>query len=553
MQRPLDTLLQLESGLPASHYLRVLDDMIDDPDTRSVAFDLVAEHSGCSVNALHCARRRAGESTPATTKFSELTEKVVAGFLMARSLMKRPASVDVLKGFVDRLTGQSVSTSWVHAFIKRHRALLKLATPRAESTKRHAHQLVQDAEHFADSFTRWQTVVPVTPATLLNADEKRVAFGGQAGLRVLCKTEFNSNLDMPRGQSLCTLLPFVKADGTCVALFYFFSDATRSKPAKRVVWVPSRPRRARQEPERYVMLTPTSYLQGEHYMFACLEVAEIMRRECPGRAVTLLHDSVRIHTQLPTLELCMERHLLMHSLVVNGTSFCQPLDVRSFGVWESAMASRASQIDWTVVSAKERLPVMMALAYAVEPIAFAPSVTRAGFAAAYIWPWRPNELVERARAEAGRHVPHLVDELVERSAQAMVEQLVQARACVDGLLASVAKVKPHASPKPKSTYELVAELSEQAAGKAAEAENKIKRDAERKRARKERAETESRRKAHREQNRCAAEDCSSAHFKSKIWACCGACGKKFCPKHRSNVNTHNCSKKPRRSTRKRRT
>ena len=70
-----------------------------------------------------------------------------------------------------------------------------------------------------------------------------------------------------------TMLPFVRADGSVVAIFYYFAEPANESQQERAVWIPADERKSRATFHRYVATTHPSYLSGQHYQDACLTVA----------------------------------------------------------------------------------------------------------------------------------------------------------------------------------------------------------------------------------------------------------------------------------------
>ena len=378
---------------PPIECLDVLQQLLDHPILRKHAFDLIEKNVGVNKGSLKQARSRHHEAPPIRLKYSESTEKVIVGYLLAQSYAKTPVTYVELCEFVGRFTDTKPSRHWAKCFLERHKSLLKMGTAGIESKKRHNSVLLVDTERFIESYQKWQNHFSVQSHTLMNCDEKRCAYNADGSYRILSRAEYNANIEQPRSVSLFTILPFVLANGRLFSIFYFFADPTNENVSEKIVFLPQKERKSRTDPHRFVATTPTSYLKGQHYREACEKVAELFQLDHPGLVCTLLHDSVATHCDPTTTEQCMKKLLMFHNLIRNGTAVCQPLDVKNFGVWTKLFLEEANKTKWSLVESKKRLRLLMAIAYQIEPLAFDVRTTLAGFRDSYIWPWRPEELM----------------------------------------------------------------------------------------------------------------------------------------------------------------
>lgn len=76
---------------------------------------------------------------------------------------------------------------------------------------------------------------------------------------------------------------------------------------------------------------------------------------------------------------------------------------------------------------KEVHPTLMAIAYKIESTAFAPNVIKSSFKRAYIWPFRPDDLLKRAELEAAKRVPSSIDPIIEKASQVMLLEIKEAQ------------------------------------------------------------------------------------------------------------------------------
>jgi hypothetical protein len=318
------------------------------------------------------------------------------------------------------------------------------------------------------------------------------------------------------------------------------------------VWIPQKTRQLRDDPYRFVGMTPTSYLSGNHYRDACLKVAELFQLHHPGLMVTLLQDSVRIHSDPTTSAECQKKLMMFHFLIKDGTACCQPLDVRCFGVWASQFQSEVGKVKWSFVDQKDRLPTLMAIAYKVEKHAFQPHIITAAFSAAYIWPWQPTELRNRMQLECANKTPESLDPNVALAADAHNEIAHQQKDDIVTLRSTVSPSKLKRGDSPKNCFELEDSEAEKAAKKAQEEIRCQEKKHRREEAKQELKRQTEQKKLLREERKCAIESCKTSRLSSTKWTECNRCGRSVCPTHTSVFNTHQCVVKKTRKPRKNR-
>jgi hypothetical protein len=271
------------------------------------------------------------------------------------------------------------------------------------------------------------------------------------------------------------------------------------------------------------------------------EVIALWTKRHPGLNVTMVGDNLKFHRNPAIVKEVLRKGCNLYSLAANTTAFTQPLDVRIFGVWDRVFKAHCERVRWATVTSQERHQLLMGVVYEIEPEVFTGRTIVAAFREAYLFPWRPADLLHRAELETASRLPPTPSEMAQAAAGAIAGELREMDDEKDRLLATVTPVRLKGGLKKVWSAEDLLALEVEAQQVATEkAAAKEQRTAERADAKVLREAKRQKVEEVRQARTCVFPGCTRQHRGSDKWVTCSTCNRKLCIQHANKMGVHEC-------------
>jgi hypothetical protein len=496
----------------------------------------LTEGTGVSRWALYKAYERSPERKTRgnlSNKLSIKEEKAVVALCLAFSFSSQSLTMKALVEIVNSFYNRNVHTDWASAFLKRHADALTTAKGKVISSKRCAPDVTIQVHLFIEAMTVFKTHHYVAAHTIINYDETRVTVLDNGILRIDAVGRRQKNQIGTKGITVCTLIPFVSADGRHIATFYVFKKSARGN----VVFLSE----DRSPVKRFFLFTDSGSIVKSTFVEIVHKFCVLWQEEHPGLECVVVGDQVSSHQDPTVIEYAFQRKIMMLLLPANTSHFTQPLDNIVFAVLKqhfkrkAALASFESQFE---IESNQEL--LFDALYHAEARALTPTSIRRAFQECGIFPFRPDIIQARALANSGN--PTFVDDQVVNEAAAMAAEIVKtSKEHASSVKKRLRRFAVDANGKAIFTpEELMAEGERKEAEKKAKAEQKELVKAEKEKAKLVSNEKKKALQEARELKRCLGNECERVHRGGHGWTICKSCETRYCNKHSSMFKEHQC-------------
>lgn len=358
-----------------------------------------------SASAITKAYQRDGKSAAKSHGNCTLTEdqeKIILAVAISFSQQNRAITHDDLIHLVEELFSVTVSRTWVANFLTRHSDKLSKRRTKLLSDKRMDEVTLSSVETFVLSLQEFFESHHIPPECILNCDETRVAYnqGGSSSIRIESTAKSKANLLGTRQDTIVTLLVFVSAAGTTELSIYIFKNPFQDLEEKEASFVLyEHDKILRGDWPRFYAFTDSGYINSKVWANAMALFEDHWTSRNPGRECVLLFDQLGVHAQLDTVGKALEKGIYHYFLPKNTSHFTQPLDDTPFATFKTALARiHSADVHAAVLHGEERGRRLVAASYQAESEAFTPDNIRHAFDEVGLYPFNPDKIMERARA-----------------------------------------------------------------------------------------------------------------------------------------------------------
>lgn len=386
------------------------------------AQELAAEYS-VSAAAIKKAyyRSEKSEGNHGNCLLSEHQEKIVLAVVISFSERNLGLTNSKIILLIRDLYGITVSNTWVFNFIQRHSDQVSKRHTKLLADKRMSSDTLENVQCFVDELQSYLETHHFPPDCILNCDETRVAYqaGGSSSFRVESTSKQKANLLGTRQDNIVTLLVFISAAGKVELSIYIFKNSFGESDENDATFVLYEHERImRGDWPRYYAFTDSGYINSILWDAAMALFEDHWTTRNPGRNCLLLCDQLGAHARPLTVARALNKGVHHFFLPSNTSHFTQPLDDCPFASFKTALARiHSADVQAAELRGESRGSRLVSCSYQAENEAFTVANNKNAFEKVGLWPFDPDKIMQRARANLGGDVdndrPEQLDEFVK--------------------------------------------------------------------------------------------------------------------------------------------
>lgn len=245
--------------------------------------------------------------------------------------MKNSLSRKELKRSILDVFGKGVSDHWITDFDNRYSKYFARKTLKRLSKKSLTPFTVKDVEEFVDVFGPLISEMKLSAKNLVNYDETRI--GPQRSDRNFVKRYFakgsgRENVESAMDQTLCSMLPFVTAEGKVICIFYITkANFKESKSAKVSFEIATDITWKRNSGFReFLCFSDSGFLNAKLFKVILEKFEAVWHADNPGLNCLLLGDNGSSHMNPSAILKMAVKGVRMCFFAPLTTHFSQPLD-----------------------------------------------------------------------------------------------------------------------------------------------------------------------------------------------------------------------------------
>lgn len=505
------------------------------------ACDIIEEETGQHWNTTRQQYFRRGGSLGSPKKkkhgncsLTEEQERILLSVATVYSIMHEGLTLNGLRKQVKNIFDVNVGYKWARNFEKRNKDEMKMKKTKLLASKRVDKTIPENVVEFICQVETINEFYPMSSSTVMNYDETRVFIGmdGEIGMEHISKERAQKRGF--KGKTIGSLVSFVVANGqVLMSVWIFKGNENNEQPGEDSLmsefYIADEKRNLRGNWPRFYAFTKSGYSNKKLHGSIMEKFGEVWNSYDNNQHCWLFGDQLGCHKCPQMVQRALANRVMCWLLPANTSHFLQPLDDLIFGRFKQVLKTAGKKIPFShTLNRYELNAALYEAGYRAEQDAFTPRVIIRAFERTGVWPFNPQNFLEKTRQNVGLETSKQSKAMYVQAMRRSVEGMIEAKGKKPTIKQGSVRIQ---ASKLFSPFELL-QAEHLSVLEQQNKERKRKMAAEVKR-----EESAAKRAA----KTCGSLDCSKVTRKeggAKNWNQCGGCLILFCPNHKDIYQKH---------------